>query len=40
MSKKPRGKSGSAAGGAGNKWEAGLLAAPIDEVRKAERVIR
>lgn len=32
MSKKPRGKSGSAAGGGGNKWEAGLLAATIDEV--------
>ncbi|XP_067947410.1 sperm-associated antigen 17-like [Watersipora subatra] len=31
MPPKPRGKSGSAAGGAGNKWEAGLLAAPIDE---------
>ena len=33
MSKKPRGKSGSAAGGGGNKWEAGLLAAAVDEVR-------
>lgn len=34
MSKKPRGKSGSAAGGGGNKWEAGLLAAAVDEVSK------
>lgn len=33
MSKKPRGKSGSAPGAAINtKWEAGLLAAPLNEV--------
>ena len=32
MAKKPRGKSGSAVGGSGNKWEAALLAASVDEV--------